>query len=145
MTFGTIIADCVRPGKAPQVLVIEPTREVALQTQRIVEALCSELPCKVRRAAHIGLNAALPSRVSGVQARCCAFVGGLSVEADGSQLRRGCQVVVGTPGRLRALLELGHLRVEALRVLVRSNALSGAPNAVAGHRRGGRAASWRLR
>ncbi len=53
--------------------------------------------------------------------RCHAFVGGLPAESDCARLRRGCHVVVGTPGRLRALLDAGFLRTENLRLLVRQD------------------------
>ena len=97
MTFGAIVADSARTDSpSPQVLVIEPTREVALQTHRIVASLCAELPSKARSL--------LSTPVS--------------EPALTQQLCR-TQIVVGTPGRLRALLELGHLRLDGLRVLVR--------------------------
>ena len=121
MTFGAIVADSARTDSpSPQVLVIEPTREVALQTHRIVASLCAELPSKARSLLSTPVSEpALTQQLCRTQARCLACVGGLSVEADGARLRHGCQIVVGTPGRLRALLELGHLRLDGLRVLVR--------------------------
>ena len=52
--------------------------------------------------------------------QCAAFVGGLPVHADTARLRcSSCQVVVGTPGRLRALIQDGSLQTEHLRLLVR--------------------------
>ncbi len=49
MTFGVIVADGVRAElQAPQALVIEPTREVALQTQRTLATLCASLSSKAR-------------------------------------------------------------------------------------------------
>ena len=52
--------------------------------------------------------------------QCAAFVGGLPVHADTARLRGGsCHVVVGTPGRLRALIQDGSLRTDHVRLLVR--------------------------
>ena len=51
MTFGIIILDALNAAHAvPQALVIEPTREVALQVQRTIAALCTELPLQARDA-----------------------------------------------------------------------------------------------
>jgi superfamily II DNA/RNA helicase len=49
VTFGIIILDALNAAlAAPQALVVEPTREVALQVQRTIAALCKELPLQAR-------------------------------------------------------------------------------------------------
>ena len=49
VTFGIIILDALSAAlAAPQALVVEPTREVALQVQRTIAALCKELPLQAR-------------------------------------------------------------------------------------------------
>ena len=49
VTFGIIILDALNAAlAAPQALVVEPTREVALQVQRTIAALCRELPLQAR-------------------------------------------------------------------------------------------------
>ena len=52
LTFGIIILDALNAAlAAPQALVVEPTREVALQVQRTIAALCTELPLQARHTA----------------------------------------------------------------------------------------------
>ncbi len=51
VTFGIIVFDAVNAALAgPQALVVEPTREVALQVQRTVTLLCRDSPVQARRA-----------------------------------------------------------------------------------------------
>ena len=59
VTFGIIILDALSAAlAAPQALVVEPTREVALQVQRTIAALCKELPLQARRVFRLqGVNA----------------------------------------------------------------------------------------
>lgn len=80
----------------PQVLVLTPTRELALQVAEEV--------------ARIGVN---------VGAREAAIYGGQPIDRQMRALRAGVDVVVGTPGRLldhlrRGTLRLGHLRTVIL-------------------------------
>ena len=49
------------------------------------------------------------------------------MHVDAARLRGPCQIVVGTPGRLRALVHDGSLRTEHVRVLVRDAASGAAP------------------
>ena len=118
VTFGIIILDALSAAlAAPQALVVEPTREVALQVQRTIAALCKELPLQARVLRVQGVSAETEAHVS----QCAAFVGGLPVHADTARLRgSSCQVVVGTPGRLRALIQDGSLQAEHLRLMVRT-------------------------
>jgi superfamily II DNA/RNA helicase len=48
----------------------------------------------------------------------------LPVHADAARLRGACQIVVGTPGRLRALMQDGSLPTDHIRTLVCALALS---------------------
>jgi ATP-dependent RNA helicase DeaD len=82
------------PGQ-PLVLVIAPTRELALQVR-------GELSW---------LYAPAGGRVVGV-------VGGTDPVAERRALAAGAQVVVGTPGRMRDHIERGNLRPDAVRVVV---------------------------
>lgn len=82
--------------KAPQALVLAPTRELALQVCEAFE----------RYAAHLTGVHVLP------------VYGGQGYGVQLSALRRGVHVVVGTPGRIMDHLEKGTLDLSQLRFLV---------------------------
>ncbi|QIS15310.1 DEAD/DEAH box helicase [Nocardia arthritidis] len=83
-------------GKSPRALVLAPTRELAIQ---VAEAFG-------RYAAHLPGIHVLP------------IYGGQSYGVQLSGLRRGAQVVVGTPGRVIDHLEKGTLDLSQLQYLV---------------------------
>jgi ATP-dependent RNA helicase DeaD len=102
VAFGLAIAvtlldevETLGPAKSPLALIVAPTRELALQVQRELVWLYQ----------HIG-------------ARIVACVGGMDPRAEKHQLRAGCHVVVGTPGRLRDHLERRNLDVGDLKAVV---------------------------
>ena len=80
---------------APQVLVINPTRELAEQTQKNADAIGSFLGLKTMKA-----------------------IGGTSVQQDIRDLQRGVHFVSGTPGRLFDLIDRGALRLDNIRYLI---------------------------
>jgi ATP-dependent RNA helicase DeaD len=82
--------------KKPQVLVLAPTRELAIQVAEAFQ----------KYAAHIPGFQVLP------------IYGGQSYGPQLAGLRRGVQVVVGTPGRVIDHIEKGTLRLDTLRYLV---------------------------
>ena len=82
--------------KDPQVLVLAPTRELALQVAEAFE----------RYAAHLKGLHVLP------------VYGGQGYGVQLSALRRGVHVVVGTPGRVMDHLEKGTLDLSGLRMVV---------------------------
>src|SRR5689334_14592230 len=82
--------------KVPQVLVLAPTRELALQVSEAFE----------RYAAHVNGLHVLP------------VYGGQGYGVQLSALRRGVHVVVGTPGRVMDHLEKGTLDLSGLRFVV---------------------------
>jgi ATP-dependent RNA helicase DeaD len=82
--------------KAPQALVLAPTRELALQVCEAFE----------RYAVHVPDVHVLP------------IYGGQGYGVQLSALRRGVHVVVGTPGRIMDHLEKGTLDLSELRFLV---------------------------
>ncbi len=84
-------------GKAatPQALVIVPTRELCVQVTRDLQAAGS-----VKKA------------------RCLSIYGGRAYEPQIAALRRGVDIVVGTPGRLLDLVQQGHLNLRSVSVLV---------------------------
>ncbi|TCO12685.1 DEAD/DEAH box helicase [Camelimonas lactis] len=82
-------------ARAPQALVVAPTRELALQVQREFTWL-----------------------YAATGARIVSCVGGMDPRQEQRQLEQGAHIVVGTPGRLRDHLERGRLDLSALRVAV---------------------------
>jgi ATP-dependent RNA helicase DeaD len=82
--------------KAPQALVLAPTRELAVQVSEAFEKYAVELP-----GVHV-----LP------------IYGGQGYGVQLSALRRGVHIVVGTPGRIMDHLEKGTLDLGSLKYLV---------------------------
>ncbi|ELT95649.1 hypothetical protein CAPTEDRAFT_110471 [Capitella teleta] len=80
---------------ALQVLVIAPTREIAVQIWEVMKTLGAAMP----------------------QLRCYTFIGGLPVSDDIPKLKK-CHIAVGTPGRLKQLIENGHMNTDSIRLFV---------------------------
>jgi len=95
--FGLPIVDrLVDPRlSAPQVLVLAPTRELALQISRELQSLTRHKPIS-----------------------CVAIYGGAAMQPQIDALRAGAQIIVGTPGRVLDHFERGTLARSALRILV---------------------------
>jgi ATP-dependent RNA helicase DeaD len=100
VAYGLVLADTLfaadgtlAPAGKPSALVIAPTRELAMQVQRELQWLYSG-------------------------ARVVACVGGMDPRAERRALDAGCQIVVGTPGRLRDHLERGNLRLDELGAVI---------------------------
>jgi superfamily II DNA/RNA helicase len=82
-------------GAAPQALVIAPTRELAVQVAGDLAAAGKQLGARVQ-----------------------TIYGGRAYEPQVDALRKGIDVVVGTPGRLLDLAQQGHLVLGAVGILV---------------------------
>ncbi|QDV58257.1 ATP-dependent RNA helicase DeaD [Rosistilla oblonga] len=80
----------------PQVLVLAPTRELAIQVAKSFSTYGAFIP---------GFGV-------------CAIYGGQDYEPQLRQLRRGVQVVVGTPGRVIDHINRGTLKLDGIRCLV---------------------------
>ncbi len=100
VAYGLVLADTLlavdgsmAPAGPPSALVIAPTRELAMQVQRELQWLYAG-------------------------ARVVSCVGGMDPRAERRALEAGCQIVVGTPGRLRDHLERGQLRLEQLGAVI---------------------------
>ncbi|WP_374703508.1 DEAD/DEAH box helicase [Corynebacterium xerosis] len=91
-----VLARIDRKVRAPQALVLAPTRELALQVADSFQSF----------ADHLGGISVLP------------IYGGQSYGIQLSGLRRGAQVIVGTPGRVIDHLQKGSLDISDLRFLV---------------------------
>ena len=85
--------------KAPQVLVLAPTRELAQQTEKVAAAIGSYMGVQVHSA-----------------------TGGPPIAEDIRALQRGAQFIVGTPGRIYDLIRRGALKLDAMRVLIMDEA-----------------------
>uniref|UniRef100_A0A8D3C4B1 RNA helicase n=1 Tax=Scophthalmus maximus TaxID=52904 RepID=A0A8D3C4B1_SCOMX len=94
--FATIALDSlVLENPATQVLVLAPTREIAVQIHSVVMAIgCA---------------------MEGLQ--CHVFIGGRAVSQDKPNLKK-CHVAVGSPGRIKQLIELGMLSTASVRLFV---------------------------
>ncbi|MYZ19592.1 MULTISPECIES: DEAD/DEAH box helicase [unclassified Streptomyces] len=81
--------------KSPLAMVLVPTRELAQQ-----------------------VTDALTPYATAVNLRLATVVGGLSITRQASTLRRGAEVIVATPGRLKDLIERGDCDLSRVRVTV---------------------------
>lgn len=96
LAFGIPLLHAIDPSrKAVQGLVIAPTRELVLQ---IYESLKDV------------------SRETGIYIE--PIYGGMSIERQISSIRRGAQIIIGTPGRLNDHLRRKTLSLSSLKVLV---------------------------
>src|SRR5918994_6520994 len=95
--FGVPLLQRLGPatGTEPRALVVVPTRELCVQVARDIQAAGRHLATRVT-----------------------AIYGGRAYEPQISALRKGVDVIVGTPGRLLDLVKQGHLRLGAVSVLV---------------------------
>ena len=82
--------------KRTQVLVLVPTRELAIQVAAAFERYAAKMS---------GLNV-------------LAIYGGAAYQPQLSQLKRGAHVVVGTPGRVTDHMNRGSLQLDALKCIV---------------------------
>lgn len=83
------------PGRDPQALVLVPTRELAVQVRE-----------EFAKLAH------------GQKTHIVAVYGGKPIREQMEKLRRGVEVVVGTPGRVMDLMGRGNLNLGSLRFVV---------------------------
>jgi superfamily II DNA/RNA helicase len=81
--------------RRPLALVLTPTRELAQQ-----------------------VTDALTPYASSVHLRVTTVVGGMSINRQATALRRGAEVVVATPGRLKDLIDRGECRLDQVGITV---------------------------
>ena len=87
-------------SKALQVLILAPTREVAIQICDVIKS--------------ISVNFSSP-------VKCSAFIGGQSVKNDKTKLKT-CQIAVGTPGRILHLMKDNTLNATNIRLFIMDEA-----------------------
>lgn len=96
LAFAIPIVESLQEGnKDVQALVVCPTRELAVQVNNEIEKLLTYLPFKTT----------------------CIY-GGESIERQLRDLRRGVQIVVGTPGRILDHVKRRSLKLETVKFVV---------------------------
>ena len=90
------ITNIDRSIKGVQVLVLCPTRELAMQACKEIEKFSAYMPW----------------------VKPCAVYGGAAMDKQISELRRGANIVVGTPGRVMDHIGRKTLKLENLRTIV---------------------------
>ncbi|KAI7797630.1 probable ATP-dependent RNA helicase DDX20 [Triplophysa rosa] len=94
--FTTIALDSlILENTVTQVLVLAPTREIAVQIHAVVMAIGSSME---------GLE-------------CHVFIGGRPVSQDKLHLKK-CHIAIGSPGRIKQLIEMGALITSSIRLFV---------------------------
>lgn len=78
-----------------QALILAPTRELALQINKVCDGLGKLL-----------------------KIRCLPCIGGTSVREDVDHLRSGQHIVIGTPGRVYDMASKNYLKLDKLKILV---------------------------
>ena len=81
--------------KAVQALILTPTRELAVQVSQAISSFIGDQGLRV-----------------------LAIYGGQAIDRQIFQLKRGVQIVVGTPGRVIDLLDRGSLKLDQVKLMV---------------------------
>ena len=96
LAFGLPLTQDSQSGqRTPSALVVVPTRELAQQVGEVLSQL-----------------------IAGTGKRLAIVYGGRAIGPQIKIIRKGVQIVVGTPGRLVDLLQRGALRLDRVRYLV---------------------------
>ncbi|KAJ3722022.1 DEAD-domain-containing protein [Lentinula raphanica] len=94
-TFSVSILQRIDPDvKATQAIILAPTRELALQTHKVVVALGDYM-----------------------EVSSLACVGGANLREDMATLRAGVQIIVATPGRLLDMIKRGAIKTDHAKIL----------------------------
>ncbi len=90
--FGIPIIECIKGGgKAPKALILTPTRELCMQVAAEIKSLAGDRKLFV-----------------------AAVYGGASIEVQLRSLKRGVDIVVGTPGRVQDMIDRGALSLDQI-------------------------------
>ena len=96
LAFGLPLVNAIDDQSgAMQALVLVPTRELAQQVGGVLKSI-----------------------TDGTSVRLALLYGGQAIGPQQDTLRRGCQIVVGTPGRILDHMTRGSLRLHAVKYLV---------------------------
>ena len=80
----------------PRILVMSPTRELSIQTAREFSDLSSK----------------------NLSFRTVLIYGGVSIEEQIDKLKAGCDIIVGTPGRIMDMIERNQLKVDKINIII---------------------------
>ncbi len=95
--FGLPLLNIIREDrKTPQALILCPTRELCVQISKDLESFSIKLPLM----------------------KIVAVYGGASITTQISSIKRGVQIVVATPGRLKDLIERKAIRLDEIETVV---------------------------
>ena len=95
-TFGSVILSTIPSGqKVPSAIVLEPTRELAVQVSE-------ELGKMSDFSGHV----------------CVPIYGGASIERQVDELEKGVDIIAGTPGRVKDMIEREYLDLSRIKVIV---------------------------
>ena len=98
LVFSIIALETINTSlTSPQALILAPTREIAVQIVEVIKKVGAYIEPPLL---------------------CESFIGGTPVSQDINNLKRGCQILVGTPGRVKDLIENSNLNTETLRILI---------------------------
>lgn len=94
--FSTVALDSlILENTATQILVLAPTREIAVQIHSVIISI--------------------GSRIEGLE--CHVFIGGTPLPQDKVRLKK-CHIAVGSPGRIKQLIEIGFLNTSSIRLFI---------------------------
>ncbi|KFQ64391.1 putative ATP-dependent RNA helicase DDX20, partial [Pelecanus crispus] len=94
--FSTVALDAVLlESPATQILILAPTREIAVQIHAVITT--------------IGI------KMEGLE--CHVFIGGTPLSQDKLRLKK-CHIAVGSPGRIKQLIELDYLNTASIRLFI---------------------------
>uniref|UniRef100_A0A8C5M4Q7 Probable ATP-dependent RNA helicase DDX20 n=1 Tax=Leptobrachium leishanense TaxID=445787 RepID=A0A8C5M4Q7_9ANUR len=94
--FSTIALDSlILENATTQILVMAPTREIAVQIHSVITSIGSCME---------GLE-------------CHVFIGGTPLPLDKTRLKK-CHIAVGSPGRIKQLIEIGYLNTASIRLFI---------------------------
>ncbi len=108
------------PSLGPRVLVVAPTREIAVQGTRVALEVASEMKEVKVHALIGGMSVQVRTEektefpfgnISG-----CFWI--LVLFQDDVRKLKTCHLAIGTPGRIKQLIEEKHLKTEAIRMFV---------------------------
>ena len=95
-TFGSIIISNTPSGQQrPTAIILAPTRELAVQVSEEINKMSVY-------TGHV----------------CVAIYGGASIEKQVKYLEEGCDIVAGTPGRVRDMIEREYLDLSTIKIIV---------------------------